>query len=279
MTNISDLEVEILQLINQHRQNLNLAPLAFHTPIQAASYQHSQNMADGRIPFGHEGFSERANQLIELLNGTAASENVALGQRSAQEVVNSWLNSDGHRKNIEGDYNLTGISVVPNTQNENVFTQLFIKAPTPSSSLSDNPPAVSNSSSSNTANHAETNLNYSILKLINKHRAGQYLSPLQINPHVQVMATQHAQDMASGNIPFSHEGFQERARLLIEKVGGSSVAENVAVGQGDSGLIVNSWLDSDGHRKNIEGDFNITGIGVAQAEDGRMFYCQIFLKR
>lgn len=279
MANISDFEVEVLQLINQHRQQLDLAPLSFHAPIQEASRAHSANMANGSVPFGHGGFSERANQLIQLLAGNAASENVAWGQRNAHEVVKSWLNSDGHRKNIEGDYNLTGIAIVQNSQGENVFTQIFIKAPTPNASSYDSPIIDDSSDSVQEENNSSVNINYSLLKIINKHRAGQYLSPLQVNPHIQVAATQHAQDMALGKIPFSHEGFQERARFLLDKIGGSSVAENVAVGQEDAQVITNSWLDSDGHRKNIEGDFNLTGIGVGKAEDGRMYYCQIFIKK
>jgi uncharacterized protein YkwD len=272
MTDISDLELEILQLINEHRGTLSLAPLAFYPPIQAASFQHSTNMAKETVPFGHEGFSDRANTLVQNLKGSAASENVAMGQRTAEEVVQGWLNSPGHRNNIEGDFNLTGISVVKNEQGENLFTQLFIKAPSP----------LAQDGSSNIApkgGTSEINLNYAVLKLINKHRAGQYLSPLQMNPHIQVIATQHAQDMAAGKIPFGHQGFEERAKMLLSKLHGSSVVENVASGQENAPSIVNSWLDSNSHRNNIEGDFNLTGIGVAKSGNQKMFYCQILIKK
>jgi uncharacterized protein YkwD len=271
MANISDLELEIIELINQHRASLSLAALAFHPTIQASSLQHSTNIAKGVVPFGHEGFSDRANLLVQELKGSAASENVAMGQKTAQEVVQGWLNSVGHRNNIEGDFNLTGISVVKNQQGENIFTQLFIKAPTPMTNPS--PASAPQNGSS------EVNLNYAILKLVNKHRAGQYLSPLQMNPHIQVIATEHAQDMAAGKIPFGHQGFEERAKMLLSKLHGSSVVENVASGQEDAPSIVNSWLDSNSHRDNIEGDFNLTGIGIAKSEDQKMFYCQILIKK
>lgn len=269
MTAISDLELEILELINQHRATLSLSSLAFHPPVQAASFQHSTNIAQGLVPFGHEGFTDRANTLIQTLNGSAASENVAMGQRSAEEVVQGWLNSPGHRNNIEGDFNLTGISVVKNQQGENIFTQLFIKAAVP----------IANQSTAPKEGSSEVNLNYAILRLINKHRAGQYLSPLQMNPHIQAIATEHAQNMASGNIPFGHEGFEGRAKMLLSKLHGSSVAENVASGQENAPSIVNSWLDSNSHRNNIEGDFNLTGIGIAKSEHQKIFYCQILIKK
>jgi len=269
MAKISDLEVEILRLINQHRATLSLLPLVFHPTIQESSVQHSTNIAKEMVPFGHEGFSDRANTLVQSLKGSAASENVAMGQKTAEEVVQGWLNSAGHRNNIEGDFNLTGISVVKNQQGENIFTQLFIKAPTPIA----NPGAAPKEDSS------EINLNYAILKLVNKHRAGQYLSPLLINPHIQLIAAQHAQDMAAGKIPFGHQGFEERAKMLLSKLHGSSVVENVASGQEDAPSIVNSWLDSNRHRNNIEGDFNLTGIGIAKNENQKMFYCQILIKK
>lgn len=276
MSEISSFEIEILQLINQHRNNLQLSPLAFHAPIQKASYNHSKNIAQGVVPFGHSGFSDRANLLVQLLNGTAASENVAMGQRTPSEVVKSWLDSTGHRKNIEGDFNLTGISVVKTLQGENVFTQIFIKAPAPTIKTNDN---LSPANINNDKSALEINLNYSILKLVNKHRAAQYLSTLQINPHIQVMATQHAQDMANESISFGHNNFQDRARTLLSKLRGTSAAENVALGDKDANTIVKSWLNSSGHRNNIEGEFNLTGIGIAQGKNQQMYYCQIFIKK
>lgn len=276
MSEISSLEIEILQLINRHRNNLQLPALAFHAPIQKASYEHSNNIATDVVPFGHDGFSDRANQLVQQLGGSAASENVAMGQRTAHEVVNSWLDSSGHRKNIEGDFNLTGISVVKNHHEENVFTQIFIKAPAPTIATEETPTPTNISSDTSTT---ELNLNYAILKLINKHRAAQYLPIFEINPYIQVMATQHAQEMANETVSFGHDNFEDRARTLITKLGGTSAAENVALGEKDASAIVNSWLDSSGHRNNIEGDFNLTGIGIAESKDQRMFYCQIFIKK
>lgn len=267
-TDVSAIEVDILHLINEHRAGLKLTPLAFYAPIQSTSRQHSNNMATGSVPFGHAGFSERANRLVNTLQGSAAAENVAIGQRSAQEVVQSWLNSAQHRQNIEGDFNLTGISAVRDSNGDWVFTQLFIKAPSPSTS------ALATATGS-----AEQQLNYQIHDRINQHRIQQYLPALQINPHVQVVALQHAQDMAVGNLGFGHQGFEDRARSLLGKLGGKSAAENVALAPADAAQIVQNWLESSGHRNNIEGNFNLTGIGIAKGDDGRVYCCQLFIER
>lgn len=277
MSEISSFEAEILQLINSHRKSLNLRPLEFHPSIQQASREHSNNMATGLVPFGHEGFSERANLLVQELQGTTASENVALGQRSATEVVQSWLNSHGHRKNIEGNFNLTGIAVVKNEQGEPIFTQIFIQSTLPLSNIE----TVSSNTTDapTTPTDASSNLNAQILNLINKHRIAQYLPTLQINPYIQALAVQHAENMATGKLSFGHDHFEERARQLIQQLNGSSAAENVALGQYDAVTIVNSWLDSNQHRNNIEGDFNLTGIGISKTEDDEVYYCQIFIKK
>ena len=73
-------------------------------------------MASGRTPLGHEGFSSRIQSISNQLGGpiTRSAENVAYGSKSAKEVVSNWLNSPGHRQNIEGEFNLTGIGVARN---------------------------------------------------------------------------------------------------------------------------------------------------------------------
>lgn len=268
MTDVSAMELDILQLVNEHRAGLDLSPLSFYAPIQTASQQHSNNMAKGSVPFGHAGFSERANRLVKALRGSAAAENVAIGQRSAAEVVQSWLNSTQHRQNIEGNFNLTGISAVRDGNGDWVFTQLFIKAPTPNTTDATQPET----------GQAEQQLNYQIHELINQHRIQQYRSALQINPYIQVIAVQHAQDMASGKVPFGHQGFEERARQLLGKLGAQSAAENVALAPADATQITQSWLDSTSHRNNIEGAFSLTGIGIAQGDDHRVYCCQIFIE-
>jgi uncharacterized protein YkwD len=57
----------------------------------------------------------------------AVAENVAFGSSTAKEVVDGWLNSPGHKKNIEGNYKLTGIGVARDQQAKLYFTQIFAR--------------------------------------------------------------------------------------------------------------------------------------------------------
>jgi uncharacterized protein YkwD len=42
--------------------------------------------------------------------------------------------------------------------------------------------------------------------------------------------------------------------------------------------VVDGWLNSPGHRRNIEGDFRLTGIGIAKRSDGMVYFTQIFIR-
>jgi uncharacterized protein YkwD len=57
----------------------------------------------------------------------ASAENVAYGQLSAKAVVDGWLKSAPHKKNIEGNYNLTGIGLAKDRKGVIYFTQIFLR--------------------------------------------------------------------------------------------------------------------------------------------------------
>ena len=85
--------------------------------------------------------------------------------------------------------------------------------------------------------------------------------------------------MASGKTPFGHSGFNDRSAYLNKKMGPITlIAENVASGQMSAGEVVDGWLHSPGHRRNIEGNFKFTGIGLARGRNGMIYYTQIFTR-
>ena len=124
----ADLPTEVLKLINEHRSSMGLGSLKMSTTISQAAEKHSHNMATKKIPFGHDGFDGRMKGLRDQLkNVTGWAENVAYGPQTAPEVVDMWLHSPGHKKNIEGDYNITGIGIVKGVDGQPYYTQIFLK--------------------------------------------------------------------------------------------------------------------------------------------------------
>lgn len=115
-----------------------------------------------------------------------------------------------------------------------------------------------------------------ILQYVNDDRKQHDLSPLQLNVMESSLALKHSQDMASGKVKFGHDGFNSRAKSIQKSVGAVEVGENVASGPMNAREVVDGWLNSPGHKKNIEGNFILTGIGYARDKNGNIYFTQIF---
>lgn len=118
----------ILVYINEYRQQHGLAPLKMDNRIVNEAKKHSLDMANHRIPFGHKYFSSRIDILHnQIKDSNAGAENVAYNYKDAQDVVKNWLRSPGHKHNIDGNYNLTGIGIARDKNGKIYFTQIFLK--------------------------------------------------------------------------------------------------------------------------------------------------------
>lgn len=118
--------------------------------------------------------------------------------------------------------------------------------------------------------------------LVNQHRATQGLPPLTLDTRISQQARLHSQAMANGQVAFGHGGFEQRGRAIAAQIPYRSFAENVAYNQGysnPSSQAVEGWLRSSGHRTNIQGQYETTGIGVAINARGEYYFTQLFLKR
>jgi len=103
--------------------------------------------------------------------------------------------------------------------------------------------------------------------------------PLKADSYMSSVALEHSRNMLSGKVPFGHEGFRERVDRIKKKMGPLHVAaENVASGPMGAREVVDGWLHSPGHRRNIEGDFRLTGIGLAFGKRGMIYFTQIFAR-
>ena len=118
-----------------------------------------------------------------------------------------------------------------------------------------------------------------ILSYVNEYRRSKGLPALQPNSFISSVALGHSRDMLSGKSPFGHDGFRDRINLISKRLGKLHVAaENVASGPMSAREVVDGWLHSPGHRRNIEGDFRLTGIGLAFRKDGNIYFTQIFTR-
>jgi len=121
------------------------------------------------------------------------------------------------------------------------------------------------------------NIEQDILYYVNQYRESKGLPALEMNDIISEQAEMHSRNMAKKAVPFSHDGFESRIQKITTQLGQfKSSAENVAYGELSAKEVVDIWLKSPGHRKNIEGNYAITGIGTAVSKDGTIYFTQIF---
>lgn len=123
---LSQYEQEVVELTNNERAKYGLSPLEIDTELSRVAKEKSNDMAkngyfDHNSPVYGSPFDMMQSYGISY---RTAGENIAKGQRTPQEVVNAWMNSEGHRANIlNGDYTHIGVGFV---EQGNHWTQQFI---------------------------------------------------------------------------------------------------------------------------------------------------------
>lgn len=120
---VGSLEAEVADLVNQERTKRGLKPLELREDLVRAAETKSKDMND-RGYFSHQSptYGSPFDMLQQFgISYRTAGENIAKGQRSAAEVMQSWMNSSGHRQNIlNPQYDSIGVGEV-----NSVWTQLF----------------------------------------------------------------------------------------------------------------------------------------------------------
>lgn len=94
-------------------------PLTWNSQLQEAAYLHAHDMNRNKY-FSHVNLSGQtskdriaaAGYTISGYKHLAVGENIAWGQRSIQEVMNGWLKSEGHCRNLMNQsYKEVGIAM------------------------------------------------------------------------------------------------------------------------------------------------------------------------
>lgn len=120
-------ELQLADLINQHRVSLGLNPLQLINHVSYKSEEHTQYMI-AKKSVNHDLFPERSENIIEVLGAVKVNENVAYNFMTSAAALNAWLNSPGHKANIEGNFTHFGISIKEDpATGKKYYTNIFIK--------------------------------------------------------------------------------------------------------------------------------------------------------
>ncbi len=119
-------ESEVVRLVNEIRVENGLNKLVHDWELSRVARYKSQDMKDNNY-FSHTSpvYGSPFNMIKNFgISCRSAGENIAKGQATPQSVVNSWMNSSGHRANIlNSSYNRIGVGYVADGK---YWTQMFI---------------------------------------------------------------------------------------------------------------------------------------------------------
>lgn len=122
----ADIEVQLFGLINNHRESINLQSFTFEDNTYIEAGKHTDYMiSEGHT--SHAKFSQRAAEIAKKTSAKHVAENVAKDYPTIQRALEAWLESPGHKKNIEGNYTHSAISIKEDANGNLYFTQIFFR--------------------------------------------------------------------------------------------------------------------------------------------------------
>lgn len=117
---------QVVQLVNEERTKVGLGEVTLDEAIASAAEIRAKEI---EISFSHIRPDGRSFSSVLTDNGIkfkGSGENIAWGQKTPEEVMNAWMNSDGHRANIlNPNYKKLGVGVYQNSRGRIFWTQLF----------------------------------------------------------------------------------------------------------------------------------------------------------
>lgn len=120
---------EVLRLVNVERSKMGLKELTLNTELSRVATLKSQDMIDKNY-FSHTSptYGSPFDMMKKFnISYRTAGENIAMGQKTPAQVVEAWMNSEGHRANIlNANYTDLGVGVAKSSKGTIYWTQMFI---------------------------------------------------------------------------------------------------------------------------------------------------------
>lgn len=122
-----------------------------------------------------------------------------------------------------------------------------------------------------------TSASEEVIELVNAERSAQRISSLKSDDTLNAIAEQRAKEIA---VKFSHtrpNGLQCSSLLQENGIVNVYAGENIAAGLNSAKAVMDKWMSSDGHRRNILSE-NYTRIGVGSytSSNGYTYWVQVF---
>jgi uncharacterized protein YkwD len=200
--------------------------------------------------------------------GPATLTGVLLGEASplttAPAVSQQLGSAAGHEQNNRlvtstADAPADTTSASPTTTSTTIATSTTTTTSAPPTSTTTPAPTTTASKPP-----ADTSAAARVLDLVNQARTGAGCQPLTEDKRLDQAAQGHSDDMSAHSY-FSHTSQDGRTFVDREQQAGypSPGGENIAEGYTSADAVMDGWMHSDGHRRNIlDCSFTTIGIGV-----------------
>ncbi len=109
--NDEQLEEDLYKIVNEYRIANGKEPLVENDILNKVAIERASELSEQYSHVRPDGTKCFTLFKSNGYNYKMASENIAYGQETAEEVMETWICSEGHLNNILGDYTDTGIAV------------------------------------------------------------------------------------------------------------------------------------------------------------------------
>jgi uncharacterized protein YkwD len=259
----TDVRQELLRLVNAERARAGAPPLRLEGSLTRAAQQHTEELS--RLGSLHGGSAADMHRRLEQTGYQAHewTENVINSGSGLDEVVRSWKtrNPSSFRSLMDPDYRDLGIGL-SRLDGMPLYSFLFAV------------PQADHFSRETSDLRDRRKVEEEMLARVNAARRKAGSKPLRENPLLDKAAQRHAEDMLARGY-FAHQspsGTTVRERSRAAGYDWQTIGENLAFGQTSVEEVVQTWLESPGHRRNIlNPEFSELGLGLAlgRGSDGK----------
>jgi uncharacterized protein YkwD len=254
---------ELLRLINAERSRAGASALRLDDALSRAAQQHAEEISRrGNLNSGSaDDMHRRLTQAGYLAHEW--TENLTSSAADLDEVLRYWKtrNPSSFRSLMDPEYRDLGIG-------------LSRLGATPLYSFLFAVPQADHFERETADLRERERVRKEMLASVNAARKKAGLRSLRPDALLDKAAQRHAEDMLARGY-FAHKspsGTTVRERAIAAGYGWRSIGENIAFGQTSVDEVMETWLNSPGHRKNIlTPDFAELGVGIAMGlgPDGR----------
>ncbi|HYN22424.1 MAG TPA: CAP domain-containing protein, partial [Thermoanaerobaculia bacterium] len=254
---------DLTRLINVERTRAGSPPLHLDEALTRAAQQHAEEISrKGALESGSSGDMRRWLRMTGY-QAHEWTENVISSGNSLDEVLRYWKgrNPNTFRSLMNAQYRDLGIGV-SKLDGTPLYSFLFAV------------PQADYFARETADLHDSSEVREEMLARVNAARKRSGLKPLRLNGKLDRSAQRHAEDMLARGY-FAHRspaGTTVRERSKVAGYDWRNIGENIAFGQTSVPEVVETWLDSPGHRRNILNPaFTELGVGLAlgKGQDGK----------